>query len=627
MRRPSFPPSITGLSRSSLVANYVLGISAYYHDSAAALVRDGIPVAAAQEERFTRKKQDPGFPANAVRYCLQESGITLAELDKVVYYENPAPKFRRTLSSFASAGPQGLSVFSRIAPEWLGWKRNALGRIDAELVKLGRGKAPPAIAGEHHRSHAAAAFYPSPFDRAAVLCIDGVGEWHTTSIWRGHGDSLELVNSISYPHSLGLLYSAFTEFCGFKVDSGEYKLMGLAPYGMPHYADKIRKEIIHLRDDGSFTINLKCFEFLKGERMVGDAFASLFDGPARVAEAPLTQRECDLAASIQVVTDEAVLALAKAAREMTGEENLCMAGGVALNCVSNGYISRSKLFSRLWVQPAAGDAGCALGAALDKAIPQSGRRSAQGAPGGDWMSGAYLGPAFDDDEIKAFLDKGGYAYRELPEAELLDEVADHLANGAVIGWFQGRMEFGPRSLGARSILGDPRNTAMQKTMNLRIKYRESFRPFAPSVLESKASEYFDMREQSPYMLIVSPVLEEHRASKEANRSLGSINEVRSNLPAITHIDFSARVQTVNEETNERYAKLLRRFEAKTGCPVLVNTSFNVRGEPIVCTPEDAHRCFMRTEIEVLVLGTHILLKSDQKAVAGQDDWRTEIPLD
>lgn len=609
------------------MTHYVLGISAYYHDSAAALVRDSIPVAAAQQERFSRRKQDSGFPSDAVSYCLSEAGITLDELAAVVYYENPALKFRRTISSFASAGPGGMKVFSRLAPQWLGWKRNALARVDSELANLQRGQAPKAVACEHHRSHAASAFFPSPFNRAAVLCVDSVGEWHTTTIWKGVDTQLELVNSISYPHSLGLLYSAFTEFCGFKVDSGEYKLMGLAPYGEPRYVKLIRDKLIHLRDDGSFTLNLAYFEFLRGEHMVGDSFAALFGGPARESETPLTQRECDMAASIQEVTNEAMLNLARAARRMTGEDNLCMAGGVALNCVSNGEISRAKIFSRLWVQPAAGDAGCALGAALSASIPVTGRKPPQEAPGGDWMSGAYLGPNFGDSEIKVFLDEHGCVYRQLDDDQLLDEVADHLAKGAVVGWFQGRMEFGPRSLGARSILGDPRNVEMQRTMNLKIKYRESFRPFAPSVLDENAEAYFDLREQSPYMLIVSPVRDELRLVKEAQRSLGSINEVRSTLPAITHIDFSARVQTVTAKTNERYAKLLQRFGDKTGCPVLVNTSFNVRGEPIVCTPADAYRCFMRTEIDVLVLGTSILLKPDQQAFVEGVDWRQEIPLD
>lgn len=606
---------------------YHLGLSAYYHDSAAALVRDDTILAAAQQERFSRRRHDNGFPADAVRYCLQSAGITLADLASVNYHEDPKVKLGRTLSSFASAGPGALGAFSRIAPEWITWKRRALARVDAELRNLDLGRPPPATSRLHHRSHAASAFYPSPYESAAVLCIDGVGEWHTTTLWHGRGKSLELVNSISYPHSLGLLYSAFTYYCGFKVDSGEYKLMGLAPYGDPKYADLIKDELINLRPDGSFTLNLDYFAFLQGERMIGESFEALFGQEARQPETPLGQYHCDLAASIQAVTDEAVMNLAKAAYDMTGEPNLCLAGGVALNCVSNGLISRSNLFSSLWVQPAAGDAGCALGAALDAGVANLERRTVAREARADRMQGAYLGPAFDDDEIAAFLDREGYPYVRLEEPELLDTVAQRLAAGDVVGWFQGRMEFGPRALGARSILGDPRNTAMQKTMNLKIKFRESFRPFAPSVLAEDAAGYFDIREESPYMLIVSPVTEAIRTARPARRSLGAIDDVRSDLPAITHVDYSARVQTVREETGPRYARLLRRFKALTGCPVVVNTSFNVRGEPIVCTPQEAYLCFMRTNMDMLVLGTHVLRKSDQPGLTEDHDWRESIPLD
>ncbi len=607
--------------------DYHLGISAYYHDSAAALVCDGVPVAAAQQERFSRIRHDSGFPKDAVRYCLTEAGISLNELASVCYYENPKLKFNRVLSSFSNAGPRGLTSFLRVIPQWVRWKYNVLSLIDEQLHALGLGRAPKAVANAHHRSHAASAFYPSPFERAAVLCIDSVGEWHTTSIWRGEADKLELVNSISYPHSLGLLYSAFTYFCGFKVDSGEYKLMGLAPYGEPRYSDLIKEHLINLRDDGSFSLNLEYFEFILGQRMVGKGFERLFGGPARSAETPLTQRECDLAASVQKVTEEAVLGLARAAREMTGEENLCMAGGVALNCVSNGYISRAKIFSSIWVQPAAGDAGCALGCALDMSTASSGRRSAQESGKRDLMSGSYLGPGFDELYIKRFLDNKGYQYHLHSEDSLVDEVSRLLTERLVIGWFQGRMEFGPRALGARSIIGDPRDTEMQKTMNLKIKYRESFRPFAPSVLEEDARNYFKLRDDSPYMLMVSSVNDAIVLNKPIDRTLGSIDEKRSSLPAITHVDLSARVQTVNEERNPVYAKLLRKFKQKTGCPVVVNTSFNVRGEPIVCTPEEAYLCFMRTEMDVLVLGNCILLKSEQKKLEGDSDWRNEIPLD
>jgi len=601
-----------------------LGVSAYYHDSAAALIVDGVPVAAAQEERFTRKRHDSAFPRNAIRYCLEATGLQLSELASITYYEQSEVKFRRMLSSFASAGPGGFRTFTRDLPKWLQWKRRVLLTVDRELDQLGLGRGPRAIAIPHHRSHAASAFFASPFNQAAVVCIDGVGEWQTTTVWRGDHDQLELVDSISYPHSLGLLYSAFTEFCGFKVDSGEYKLMGLAPYGEPRYASLIVDQIVRLRDDGSFSLSLDCFEFLRGHRMTGPAFERLFDGPARSPEAPLTQRECDLAASIQVVTDQAVLGLVKAAKTMTGMSNLCLAGGVALNCVSNGGIDRSGLFKRLWVQPAAGDAGCALGAALDTSIRLDGRPPVNSD---DAMSGAYLGPQFSDEAIVAFLESHGHRYVQLPEAPLLDTVVSALDAGKVVGWFQGRMEFGPRALGARSILGNPRNANMQRTMNLKIKYRESFRPFAPSVLKEDSHAYFSMENESPYMLVVAPVTAAIREEGAPRRSLGCINDIRSDLPAITHVDFSARVQTVTESRNSRYARLLKAFRARTGCCVLVNTSFNVRGEPIVCTPEEAFRCFMRTEIDVLVLGSCVLFKSEQGALSETTDWRAEIPLD
>jgi len=601
-----------------------LGLSAFYHDSAAALIVDGVPVAAAQEERFSRKRHDSAFPRNAVRYCLSEAGLQLSDLASITYYEESEVKFRRILSSFASAGPGGFSAFSRVLPQWFEWKHSILETVDRELDLLGFGRGPRAMAIPHHRSHAASAFFASPFDHAAVVCIDGVGEWHTTTIWCGDKDRLDLVNSISYPHSLGLLYSAFTEFCGFKVDSGEYKLMGLAPYGEPRYTQLVRDHVVSLKDDGSFSLNLDYFEFLRGQRMTGPAFERLFGGSARSPEAPLTQRECDIAASIQAVTDSAVLGLVKAARAMTGMSNLCLAGGVALNCVSNGGVARSGLFSRLWVQPAAGDAGCALGAALDTAIKHDGRVSVSSD---DAMHGTYLGPQFSDNEIVEFLQSEGHLYEQLDETRLLDTVAVALEEGKVVGWFQGRMEFGPRSLGARSILGDPRNVAMQRTMNLKIKYRESFRPFAPSVLKEDSSSYFALDSESPYMLIVAPVSEQIRESAAPRRSLGCINDVRSDLPAITHVDFSARVQTVTEARNDRYARLLKAFKARTGCSVVVNTSFNVRGEPIVCTPQEAFRCFMRTEIDMLVLGSCVLLKSQQTAPLETEDWRAEIPLD
>ncbi|ATL68181.1 carbamoyltransferase family protein [Nocardia terpenica] len=609
---------------------FVLGISAYYHDSAAALVRDGVVIAAAQQERFTRVRHDPSFPGAAIDYCLDHAGIDLSEVNSVVYYEDPALKWDRVRSSFRSAGPRGLPAFAAVYPEWVRWKRTVVDRVERELRLLGRGVPPRIEHSQHHRSHAASAYFPSPFDSAAVLTIDGVGEWQTTTIWHGRGDSLDFVNSISYPHSLGLLYSAFTYFCGFKVDSGEYKLMGLAPYGEPRYAETIRRELIDLRPDGSFTLNMKYFEFLRGQRMVGSAFESLFGGPIREPEGALTQRECDLAASVQVVTEEAVLGLARRAAALTGERRLCLAGGVALNCVANGRLAETGLFDDIWVQPAAGDAGCALGAALPVAVPAAGRPHL--ATGGDGMSGALLGPGFSDTEIRRFLDEQGYPYTEYEESaaeSLYAATADHLATGNVVGWFQGRMEFGPRALGARSILGDPRDPGMQKTMNLKIKFRESFRPFAPAVLAEDADKYFDLTGESPYMLMVARVADAvlPATGTRPRRDLGSINEIRSELPAVTHVDLSARVQTVDDARNPAFADLLRAFRARTGCSVLVNTSFNVRGEPIVRTPEEAYRCFMRTGIDVLVLGRCVLTKADQPEFAEAVDWRELVPLD
>jgi carbamoyltransferase len=612
------------------MSSYILGISAYYHDSAAALVKDGRVVAAAQEERFSRIRHDAAFPRRSVGYCLDAAGIDLDQVEKIAYYEDPKVKFSRVLTSFADAGMAGLPAFVGIFPEWLRWKRDALRQVEHELLALNRGRIREVTRSAHHRSHAASAFYPSPFRSAAVLCIDGVGEWQTTSIWHGRDTSLELINSISYPHSLGLLYSAFTYYCGFKVDSGEYKLMGLAPYGAPIYAGKIRDELINLKPDGSFSLNMKYFEFLRGRRMVGEAFERLFGGPVRHSESALEQRHCDLAASVQKVTEEVVCALANAAAEQTGERHLCLAGGVALNCVANGVLSRSRRFDSLWIQPAAGDAGGALGAALDHAAAGSPRQHL--AEGTDGMQGSLLGPAFRDDEIQRFLAENGYPFQRHDGDTLFDEVAGELATGAVVGWFQDRMEFGPRALGARSIIGDPRDPAMQRKMNLKIKFRESFRPFAPAVLEEDAARYFDIEQSSPYMLLVAPVSSRIRSTGDdpgvaRPRGLGSINEVRSQLPAITHVDYSARVQTVSDAGNRSFAALLRSFKNKTGCSVLVNTSFNVRGEPIVCTPNEAYACFMRTAIDVLVLGSFVLRRTDQPAFKEATDWREAIPLD
>lgn len=609
---------------------YILGISAFYHDSAAALIKDGRPVAAAQEERFSRIRHDAAFPAKAIAYCLDAENITLGQLEAVVYYEDPKEKFGRVISSFASAGLGGAKAFVRVLPEWLKWKRNVLSRIDRDLLALGLGPAPKTTCSQHHRSHAAAAFYPSPFQSAAVLCIDGVGEWQTTSVWHGKGDKLELVDSISYPHSLGLLYSAFTYYCGFKVDSGEYKLMGLAPYGKPLYVDKIKQHLINIRPDASFSLNMAFFEFVQGEKMLGEAFEQLFGQPTRQPESPLTQFECDLAASVQKVTEEVVLGLASRAIALTGESNLCLAGGVALNCVSNGALSRSGKFGAIWVQPAAGDAGCALGAAMDVSVRTAGRPHLASAC--DAMQGSLLGPDFSDDDILAFLSANNYPFEHYAEADYYDVVAGHLAEGRVVGWFQGRMEFGPRALGARSILGDPRNPGMQRKMNLKIKFRESFRPFAPAVLLDDARKYFDIRDDSPYMLMVAPVSQSIRTDRSSipggdNFGLDRINEVRSDLPAITHVDYSARVQTVTEGNNLPFTRLLESFKKKTACPVLVNTSFNVRGEPIVCTPEEAYACFMRTHIDVLALGSYVLHRAAQPVFKEEIDWREQIPLD
>lgn len=614
--------------------HYVLGISAFYHDSAAALVCDGVPVAAAQEERFSRVRHDPDFPSLAIQYCLDEAGIALDGLSAVVYYEDPKEKFNRVLTSFANGGLGGAKAFVRILPEWISWKWNVLSRIDRQLAGLGRGNAPKATSAQHHRSHAAAAFFPSPYDSAAVLCIDGVGEWQTTSIWHGKGNTLELVDSISYPHSLGLLYSAFTYYCGFKVDSGEYKLMGLAPYGQPLYVKQIKEHLIDIKADGSFSLNLAFFEFTKGQRMLGAAFERLFGRAVRQPESPLTQFECDMAASIQKVTEEVVFNLATRAQQQTGETRLCLAGGVALNCVSNGMLSRSGKFTALWVQPAAGDAGCALGAALDASVQLCGRPHLRHAR--DGMAGSLLGPGYSDAAIAAFLDLHGYPSERYDGEQLYEVVAEQLAQGAVVGWFQGRMEFGPRALGARSILGDPRDQDMQRKMNLKIKFRESFRPFAPAVLAGDAKRYFDLQQESPYMLLVAPVNAALRtaptpASATAMAGQGAglerIHEQRSALPAITHVDYSARVQTVTDENNAPFARLLESFKKRTGCSVLVNTSFNVRGEPIVCTPDEAYACFMRTHIDVLALGSFVLRRADQPAFAEAVDWRSRIPLD
>ncbi|NWA23310.1 carbamoyltransferase [Pseudomonas gingeri] len=611
---------------------YTLGISAFYHDSAATLVVDGKIVAAAQEERFSRIRHDPGFPRQAIEYVLKHAGIKLTDVDHVAYYEDPALKFRRVLSTAAVAGLSAVRTYAPALGDWLSTKR----RMDREVVRhlkaMGDRDGRQVEVHGHHESHASSAFFPSPFESAAILCIDSVGEWATTTLWHGKADGIKLVAELSFPHSLGLLYSAFTYFCGFKVDSGEYKLMGLAPYGKTTYVDTILANLIDVKPDGSFRLDWTQFEFIKGEVMTGKAFERLFGGPRRLSEAPLTEREFDLAASVQKVTEIVVSRLARTARELTGETTLCMAGGVALNCVANGVISRERTFDRLWIQPAAGDAGGSLGAALltDRKYRGVTRRE---LPVGvlDGMSGALLGPEYSEEQIRDELEACGAVFHRLSQEEVDHRVIASIENGGVIGWFQGRMEFGPRSLGGRSILGDPRRADTQTTMNLRIKFRESFRPFAPVVLEEEASDYFDIVEESPYMLVVSPVAEAiRRVIPQEQAQLTGIDLLkvaRSNLPAITHVDFSARVQTVDRERNPRFRALLERFYERSGCPVLVNTSFNVRGEPIVNTPFEAYRCFMRTNIDVLAIGDFYLDKSEQPQFEEAVDWRETVPLD
>jgi carbamoyltransferase len=592
-----------------------LGISAFYHDSAAAIVRDGEIVAAAQEERFTRKKQDANFPVNALRYCVQEAGIAWNDIDFVTFYEKPFLKFERLLETYLAFAPKGFGSFRMAMPLWLKEKlfQKSL------LIDLLRAEAPDVDWDkklrftEHHESHAASAFYPSPFSEAAILTMDGVGEWATTSMGVGSGNQLALNEEIHFPHSLGLLYSAFTYYTGFKVNSGEYKVMGLAPYGEPKYGQAILDNLIDVQADGSFRMNMDYFDYCTGLRMTNGKFDGLFGGPPRKPEQLLTQREMDLAASIQAVTEEVVLRLTRALATKTGQKNLCLAGGVALNCVANGKVLRDGKFEKIWIQPAAGDAGGAVGAALATYYLATGAARPNG--GKDTMRGSYLGPSYADQDIAARLRSVSARFDVLPEDRLVHETAQALAAGEAVGWFQGRMEFGPRALGARSILGDPRSPTMQKLLNLKVKYRESFRPFAPAVLRERVSDWFELDCDSPYMLLVADVrADRRRAMTEDEKKLWGIdqlNVVRSDIPAVTHVDYSARVQTVHRDTNARFHDLLTAFEALTGCPVLVNTSFNVRGEPIVCTPEDAFRCFMGTEIEVLAIGNCLLRKSDQ----------------
>ena len=637
----------------------ILGLSAFYHDSAAVLVEEGHIVAAAQEERFTRKKHDAGYPHHAVAYCLDEAGVTLDDVDRVAFYDKPFLKFERLLETYVAFAPRGFRSFSMAVPVWIKEKLFQKDLLRRKLRTLAPGVDWDAklLFAEHHQSHAASAFYPSPFRDAVVLTMDGVGEWATTSVAIGHGNDLEMTREIHFPHSLGLLYSAFTSYTGFKVNSGEYKVMGLAPYGKPTYVRPILDNLIDLKPDGSFRLALDYFDYCTGLTMTNGRFDALFGGPARTPEEPLTQRHMDLAASVQTVIEDAVLRLTRSLRKETGIPYLCLAGGVALNCVANGKVLRDGRFDDLWIQPAAGDAGGALGAALaashrlygeprpsvsfpsseGDASPRHSRESGNpsvppvrcGAT--DAMHGALLGPAFSPDEIRAALDTAGAHYEMLTDDALIEATAEALAAGKAVGWFQGRMEFGPRALGNRSILGDARSPTMQKTLNLKVKHRESFRPFAPSVLRADVADWFDLDHDSPYMLLVADVKPARRKSATAARDglfgIALLNVPRSDIPAVTHVDYSARVQTVHHQTNPRYHALLQAFKAKTGCPVIVNTSFNVRGEPIVCTPVDAFRCFMGTDIDCLAVGNCFLRKEDQEPTLKVEEYEDSFELD
>jgi carbamoyltransferase len=609
----------------------VVGISAFYHDSAAALVRDGEIVAAAQEERFTRKKADAGFPVNALRWCLNDAGITGADVDRVAFYDKPFLKFERLLETYLAFAPRGFKSFRMALPVWIGEKLFQKDLLRRELAEIDETLADPGKLqfAEHHFSHAASAFYPSPFEEAAVLTLDGVGEWATSSAGIGRGSELAITKEIHFPHSLGLLYSAFTYYTGFKVNSGEYKVMGLAPYGEPRYAKTILDNLIDLKPDGSFRLDLSYFDYCTGLTMTNERFDALFGGPPRKPEVWLTQREMDLAASIQAVTEEVMLRMARALAAETRMQNLCLAGGVALNCVANGKILRDGAFRNIWIQPSAGDAGGAIGAALATYHHQEGHVRPP-TTGRDAMRGAYLGPAYSQQEIERQLSVAGARFEVCEFDAMLDAAVHALADGQAVGWFQGRMEFGPRALGARSILGDPRSPAMQKMLNLKVKYRESFRPFAPSVLREDVADWFELEVDSPYMLLVAPVKESRRrrmnADEQALFGIEKLNVPRSEIPAVTHVDYSARVQTVHADTNPHFRELIARFKSATGCPILVNTSFNVRGEPIVCTPADAFRCFMGTDIELLAIGNCVLRK-DVQDPSLKLDYKTTFDLD
>ena len=603
----------------------ILGISAFYHDSAACLVVDGKIVAAAQEERFTRKKHDFEFPKNAAEYCLKSQGLKVSDVNYVVFYDKPVLKFERLMETYLTTAPSGFTSYAKALPLWLKQKLWIPDLIKNELSYEGE-----ILFTEHHQSHAGSAFYPSPYQDAAILTIDGVGEWTTNSLGVGRGNQFSLIKDIKFPHSLGLLYSAFTYFTGFKVNSGEYKVMGLAPYGEPKYVQTIYDNLIDLKEDGSFHLNLKYFNYMAGLSMTNESFGDLFGGPRRKPETPLTQREMDLAKSIQVVVEECMLRQARFIHKETGLENLCLAGGVALNCVGNGHVLRNGPFKNIWIQPAAGDAGGALGAALcvwygylNNPRLTDGRK--------DFQHNSLLGPEYTNQEVVEELVQSGAVFKELNGDELFKKTAELLAQDKVIGWCQGRMEFGPRALGNRSIIGDPRSTAMQSKMNLKIKYRESFRPFAPAIMREHVSEYFDIDSDSPYMLLVAPVKESRRkpmtAEQEKLFGIAKLNVPRSDIPAVTHVDYSARIQTVTKEEHGTFYKLLSAFKDQTGCPVLVNTSFNVRGEPIVCTPTDAYRCFMRTEMDCLVVNNYLMLKEEQPKWQEQEDWQSKFELD
>lgn len=609
----------------------ILGLSAFYHDSAAALIVDGKIVAAAQEERFTRKKHDPEFPVNAIEYCLSEAGLRVEDLDHVGFYDKPFLKFERLLETYLAYAPRGFGSFLQAIPVWLKQKLHLRREIRRGLPGSYNKRI---VFAEHHESHAASAFFPSPFDEAAILTVDGVGEWATASFGTGRGNAIELTHELHFPHSPGLLYSAFTYFCGFRVNSGEYKLMGLAPYGKPKYVDLILEKLIDLKDDGSFRMDMSYFNYCQGLTMTSKKFDRLFGGPPRKPESPLTEREMDLAASVQQVTEEIMLRMSRHIHATTGTKNLCLAGGVALNCVANGRILREGPFEQLWIQPAAGDAGGALGVALFTWHQLLGK--SREVDSDDSQHGSYLGPASDESDIRQFLDAAGAKYHFMEdEAALCDRVAELIGSDRVIGWLQGRMEFGPRALGGRSILGDARSTKMQSVMNLKIKFRESFRPFAPSVLQERVHDLFEMRENepSPYMLLVAPVRDERRKELTENEQqltgVDKLKTIRSDLPAITHVDYSARVQTVDSQRHGRYYKLIKSFEQQTGSPVIINTSFNVRGEPIVCTPEHAYRCFMATNMDVLVLERFVLLKDEQPDAKEHetDDYLAQFQLD